>query len=633
MVQVASFLSVKGDSGMTSALKPLRTLLAVGAIVVLWVSLIETAVSAEADTSPAYEEHLSHHPELQGEQTAQSPTAAGGTLTPGVMMDPRVMSKMMEEMRAPKPRDLYPSLMGINHLDAEAAQTAIAAAQKRMKDGVELLSESFSQLSAALDEQDYATMQSAVDEAARGLNRYRSGLATTRALSEGVPPQQIALDWFRTEMDLMPMADPREPVVLFGMSALHTGIMTLLIVAAAMFIWAYVMRMRRATALLGELTANPAERAAQIGVFVTPTETPEAQKPTAPLSVRQTWTGTLEVIAVFQETANVKTFRFALSDRQALPFAYEPGQFCTLNLDIEGAAVKRSYTIASSPTQRDYFELTIKREPEGQASRFIHDRVKAGDNLAAKVPLGRFYFNGTQADSIVLMAGGVGMTPMMSAIRFLTDRVWPGEIFLMYGCRSEADIIFREELERLEQRHRNLHVYISISRPGDASDWSGPTGRIDAEAIRQFVPDITSRRVHICGPVPMMDATKAHLESLGVAGENIKSEAFGAPVSEKASPPSPREPQADATDRKLAFARSESSTRVPEGQTVLEAAEAIGVDIDNSCRQGTCGLCIVKLLAGEVAMEVEDALEPEDKESGHILACQARLLTDCEVDA
>lgn len=596
--------------------------------------LLLVALTAAAGTgavppsSPAYEEHLSHHPDLQTESGSPTPSPDTGSAGP-MLMDPGVMSRMMREMNMPKPRDLYPSLMSLPVTDPDSIDTARSLAHSRMREATRRLSRSFERLSAALDEDDLATMDAAVEESERALHRFRGTLGAVRTLDAGRAPRAIALDWFRQEMNLNG-ADPTARIMAFGMSPLHTGIMALLILATVAFIWVYVLKMRRAAVLLDALATNPAARGAEIGVFVTPTEVPEAQKPTAPLSRRQTWSGHLEVIGIFDETAEVKTFRLALPERKSLPFLYEPGQFCTLVLDIDGQQVKRSYTIASSPTQRDYVELSIKREADGTVSRFMHDRVQTGTRIEASLPLGRFFFNGTQADSIVLIAGGVGITPMMSAIRFLTDRMWPGDIYLLYACKTPAQIIFHDELERLAARHPNLRVLISISQPAEGDGWTGLTGHLDAAMIQHSVPDVTSRLFHVCGPPAMMAAVKSHLASLGVPAERVKSEAFGTPVSagtRAAAPP------ADTAAYTLRFARADRATTVPAGQTVLEAAEALGIDIDNSCRQGTCGTCMVKLLSGEVTMAVDEALDPEDKEAGYVLACQAQLVTDCEVDA
>jgi len=138
-----------------------------------------------------------------------------------------------------------------------------------------------------------------------------------------------------------------------------------------------------------------------------------------------------------------------------LPFDVLPGQFLQVEVTPEsGKTARRSYTIASSPTQRAYVELTVKREEQGAVSKYLHDQLTVGDLLKVAGPFGEFTFTGTDAESIVLIAGGVGITPMMSVLRYLTDIAWPGQIFFLYGARSTEEFVFRDELERLEHEVR-----------------------------------------------------------------------------------------------------------------------------------------------------------------------------------
>ena len=304
-----------------------------------------------------------------------------------------------------------------------------------------------------------------------------------------------------------------------------------------------------------------------------------------------------------------------------------------VNVQPEGKSIKRSYTIASSPTQRDYIEITVKREDKGMVSRYLHDQFRVGDKVEISAPSGNFTFTGEESDSIVLIAGGVGVTPMMSILRYLTDRCWSGEIFFIFCVRSETGIIFRSELERLAKRHPNLKLYITLSNP-DTDDWTGPTGRLSKDSLTEFVPDLPLRRAHICGPKPMMDATKALLLEIGVPKEMIKLEAFGLPPKKSAGATgsaqagSPETPAAN-----VSFQASGKTVPLRHDQTVLEAAEDAGVEIDNSCRSGTCGACKVKMLKGAVTMEVDDALDDDEKAAGAILACQAKSKHDLTIDA
>lgn len=161
--------------------------------------------------------------------------------------------------------------------------------------------------------------------------------------------------------------------------------------------------------------------------------------------------------------------------------------------------MNRSYSISSSPTQRAYLDLTVKREPRGAVSRHIDDLLRVGDELEASGPVGRFTFTGAEANSIVLISGGVGITPMMSISRYLTEQLWPNDIFFIYACRSPADFIFASDLGLLERRNPRLHVAVIMEHP-EGSNWLGLTGRLSTAVLSQVVPDITSRRIHMCGP-------------------------------------------------------------------------------------------------------------------------------------
>src|SRR5262249_28472329 len=152
--------------------------------------------------------------------------------------------------------------------------------------------------------------------------------------------------------------------------------------------------------------------------------------------------------------------------------------------------------------------------------------------------------------------------------------------------------------------------------------WKGPTGRITRELIVQSVPDLASRYVHLCGPVPLMEAVKKVLVELGVPPERVKVEAFG-PALGKPEPttPPPAAPVGAGAEEKAArvalptvsFSLSGKSAPLPPDKAILDVADEIGVEIDNSCRVGTCGTCRVKLLSGNVSMAVEDGLAPDDR--------------------
>ena len=354
-------------------------------------------------------------------------------------------------------------------------------------------------------------------------------------------------------------------------------------------------------------------------------------KSAPPLSAN--WRGQLRVGSIINETPNVKTFRLLSSSRERfLPFTFVPGQFLNLAFWIGGARMNRSYSISSSPNQREYVDLTVRREPRGAVSRHIVDLLKVGDTIEAGGPVGKFTFDGTEADSIVLISGGVGITPMVSISRYLTEESWPGDIYFVYACRTPADYILADAIKALQHENPKLHVVITMTRP-EGTNWKGLRGHLTKELLTQNVPKLTSRRIHLCGPIPMMDATKALLAELGVPPEQLKTEAFGTPKPNPAAAGTTAKPIASATGPLVTFSNNNKSAKIQDGQTVLELSEELGIGIQFSCRVGTCGVCKVMMTSGEVTMAVEDSLDADDKSNGIILACQAIPKGEIAVEA
>ena len=338
------------------------------------------------------------------------------------------------------------------------------------------------------------------------------------------------------------------------------------------------------------------------------------------------WTGQLEVERVTSETPSVRTFRLRSADGGELPFAHLPGQYLNLALEINGRRVNRSYTIASAPTQRKFCELTIKREEGGAASCHLHETIKPGDRLNIGAPAGRFTFTGEQASAVVLLGGGVGITPLMSILRALTDRNWNGHIHLLYSVRTPDEIIFREELHALQKRFPNLHLHITVSRdtaPGLRS------GRITPELLQEVIPDPAQQLYYVCGPSVMMDSVTAMLRTLGVPADRIKQEVFLSTPATTAAPSTSETP----VDADVTFSKSKKTLPIPAGRTILEVGEEAGLALAFECRSGICGTCKTRMVCGRVAMEVPDALTPEDHANNLILLCQAKPLTAVTIEA
>jgi glycine betaine catabolism B len=352
----------------------------------------------------------------------------------------------------------------------------------------------------------------------------------------------------------------------------------------------------------------------------------------APRAKPKTVTAPMRLARTFQETPNVRTFRFVPIDGGVLSFDHEPGQYLILTVLIDGKPVRRSYTIASPPSRNQYVEITVKREENGLVSRHLHDQLKEGDVLTITAPAGRFVFTGKEAGSIVMIAGGVGITPLMAKIRYLTDCGWPGRIHLLISTRNECDLIFRKELEELQQRNPNLDVTITLSEEQSRS-WLGRRGRIDLELLRSVITNSDVSRIHLCGPTVMTDALIGLLKADGIAESRIHQESFASPSrSASSSEPTVLFDVAESTEATLGFARTGKQLRDLKGRTILELAEAIGVSIPYDCRAAVCGQCKTRVLSGTVVMDADDALDAADLAGGVVLACQARCQDAVVID-
>ncbi len=651
-------------------------------LLVVLSSVVVLSISA-AMAQPGPSEHEKHHPkppsgEAPGPASGESPTPAGSGMMGGGGGDG--MGKMMEKMGAPKPKQLYPSLMALPDLPLEQRQIIQQQAHDRMKAGAALMSEGMAALSRAAPTDDFAVMQESTAQLREGLAQFESGLAAHRALAEGKAPRNVALQWFKQQMNLLPPTGGATNQGLLGLSWFHLFVMTLLTVFAVAMICMYFFKMRRASALMKRLVdgAGPtntqtaesptavakkptvaekptiAEKSAvsdccDDSADVCPTEqagsTDRPEISTGFLPIAKKKLCRLRVAHIFQDTADVKTFRLVACHGGGIPFSYLPGQFLTLTLPTGDKPIRRSYTMSSSPTQGYYCEITVKREEQGAGSRYLHDQLKEGDTLEVQAPSGKFVFTGKQADNVVLIAGGVGITPMVSITRSLTDTGWHGEIYFVVSCRDPEHLIFASELKRLQERHQNLHLFIAASRIDQDID-GFHRGRITKQLLEQWVPNIATQRIHLCGAPPMMESVKQMLAELGVPQGSIHTENFGSLQKPRLRSPNPEKQKEGVSAKQgathqevliqsgtVAFKASDKSTELQPDETVLDAAERVDVDIDYSCRVGSCGVCLVKLLSGNVTMEVEDGLDPDDKAKGMILACQAKSTGNIEVDA
>ena len=377
---------------------------------------------------------------------------------------------------------------------------------------------------------------------------------------------------------------------------------------------------------------------------------------------KRPWSGELKIAKVIEETHDVRTFRFVPASGGKMPFTHRAGQYLNLALMIDGQRVNRSYTIASAPTQVDYCEITVKKASGGAASSHLHDALREGATVKVTAPAGRFVFDG-EGDGIgvsrvLFVAGGVGITPLMAMVRTLSEKRWRGRIDLVYSAKTQRDVVFAKELEALvAKKATDLHVHVTLTREPEGSDWTGARGAITRELLERTIAGDTGgaagfpagagaaslRRlpIYLCGPDAMMDAMKRVFAELGAPSENVHVEAFASPPRAPSLEASAAEEALEELEESPArgravtvqFAASGASTSVEEGETLLDAAEEMGVDIPNDCRAGICGQCKTRLVSGRVVMDVQDALTADDRRRRLVLACQARPVRDVVVDA
>jgi ferredoxin-NADP reductase len=220
---------------------------------------------------------------------------------------------------------------------------------------------------------------------------------------------------------------------------------------------------------------------------------------------------------MIQRTRDVKSFRFP----KPSSFSYKPGQFMFITIRAGQQEMTKHFTISSSPTEKDYVEFTKKLTGSSFSNALVS--LKVGDWARIDGPYGNFTFEG-EYERIGMLSGGIGITPLRSMCKYCTDMRLGSQVTLLYGNRSEDDIVFREEFEALQQQNRNFKVVFTLSEPG--SSWAGQTGRISLEMIRTEIPDCRERIFFTCGPPSMVEAMGNLLRELGIPADQTKRENF-----------------------------------------------------------------------------------------------------------
>ena len=312
-----------------------------------------------------------------------------------------------------------------------------------------------------------------------------------------------------------------------------------------------------------------------------------------------------------QETPDCVTLRWVPD----ATLDFKPGQFVSLEVPVDGQLLTRAYTIASSPTQSDYLEITVKRVDGGRVSNAIVDHVQAGDVLNAMPPTGSFYLDPQRLPQrLVLLSAGCGITPMLSMTRYLlaTGNTLP--IHFIHSARNRENSIAYAELEALAAEHPNLDLRWC---------WSESGQRLAVEQLPTVIPGLLDAEVFTCGPVAYMNQIATTLQQAGLPSERIHLEDFG-PVLPSAS--------AATSSYRVHASRYDKTAEAKPGQSLLDALEAEQLPIIGACRAGVCGSCKCKVTSGKTETSRFDTLTEQEVKEGYVLACSTFAQSDVTVE-
>jgi len=335
----------------------------------------------------------------------------------------------------------------------------------------------------------------------------------------------------------------------------------------------------------------------------------------------------LTVAQIIEETPSTQTLRMVAKHDYLPPF--QAGQYINLFVDIDGVKTARPYAISSPPSQRAFYDLTIKRAQGGFVSHYLLDHVKVGDTLTSTGPMGSFHYNPlVHKQELVFFAGGSGIAPARSIAEDIIAKNRPVKMHIIYSNSYQDDIIFAEDMRNIAQNHPHIALTELVTRPND--NYSGLTGRITLARIQQWIKNPLQKSYFICGPTPFNEHIESLLKELGVSLGQIQVEANGPPKRpEKLN----GWPKALPTTEMVTIRvknKGQFSARVDE--PLLNSLERNGYGAENACRSGECSLCRVKLISGKVLNPPESRLRKSDKKFGWIHSCVAFPLEDIEIE-
>lgn len=334
---------------------------------------------------------------------------------------------------------------------------------------------------------------------------------------------------------------------------------------------------------------------------------------------------------VKEETHDCKTFYLALVNT-AEKIEYKAGQFLTLIFRDAVKEIRRSYSLGSAPAANEKLFITVKRKVNGEISRRLLDYYYHGDILNALTPFGRFIIHNPVTPHHFFIAAGSGITPVFSLMKELFYAHPETEIILINQCRTENDIIYKNDLHRLHQQFKDRFKWIQLfSNPHASHHHSVRLNNMMLESfVRKYVPQFQSGNVsfYICGPVTYMRMAQFTLKLIGVDNARIHKEQF---VVERLPKPAFI---ADDHPRNVVvnYKEREYHLSVSYPQTILDAALIKGIELPYSCKGGVCSTCMAKCERGKVVMSLNEVLSEKDIQQGFVLTCTGYAATDVSLN-
>ena len=343
---------------------------------------------------------------------------------------------------------------------------------------------------------------------------------------------------------------------------------------------------------------------------------------------------TLKVAEVIAETSEANSIRFEIPEELRDAFRFKAGQHLTLRATIGGEEVRRNYSLCTAPAESDWM-VTVKRIGGGLFSNWVGDQLKAGDTVEVMVPHGSFTtdFAPTNSRHLVGIAGGSGITPVMSLIKTLLREEPQSRFTLLYGNRDSSSVIFLEALAALKDKHLgSLEIYHFLDQEEQDIDlFNGMLNRERLEeAITHLVPDAAEvDGWFICGPGPMMDAAEGALLDRNILKDRIHIERFTADRPPEAVAKEMAQLQTQAEGVTVSVTLDGRTRRVPFSQgNILDSAREAGLPAPFACKAGVCATCRAKVTKGKVEMAVHYGLTDEEVAEGYVLTCQSVPLGD-----